>query len=279
MDWVTQRWVQYTGRRVQLSEQPWLDGPVGDVDVIGPAFFRRFAERRGLQVVDHGPRRGLLQDFACLAGPGCEPARVDRRVAEFYEDTAAFEFDVWSEWCGPFRPFGGALAAFFSRRLQQLNMPLSPLDTRLGITSDVVQLRDAAGRVTHTAWVRDLVSTRRTIYVGSYSCCRVPGYAGACVKVVFPLPHGYAAVFMRPESAPDASLTLRSAGRRFGDPGFYFYVEEEPGRGWARYVRSMQEVIRVHVDAEGALRTDHDLRLGGARFLRLHYRMRRRAAA
>src|SRR5262245_39962779 len=156
-DWVTQRWVQYTGRRVVLSEQPWLEGPVGDVDVIGPAFFRRFAERRGLTFVDQGPRRGLLQDFSRLAGPACEPARVDRRVAEFYEDTAAFDFDVWSEWCGAFRPFGGALAAIFSRRLQQLNMPLSPLDTRLGITSDVVQLRDASGGVAYTAWVRDLV--------------------------------------------------------------------------------------------------------------------------
>jgi len=72
---------------------------------------------------------------------------------------------------------------------------------------------------------------------------------------------------------------LRSSGARFGDPGFYFFVEKEPGRGWARYVRTFQEAIRVYVDAQGTLRTDHDLWIWGARFLRLHYRMRKRGAA
>jgi Asp-tRNA(Asn)/Glu-tRNA(Gln) amidotransferase A subunit family amidase len=38
---------------------------------------------------------------------------------------------------------------------------------------------------------------------------------------------------------------LRSSGRTFGDPGFCFYVESEPGRGWARYLRTMRETIRV----------------------------------
>ena len=131
----------------------------------------------------------------------------------------------------------------------------------------------------YTAWVREVVSTKRTLYAGSYSVCRVPGYSGPCVKVVFPLPNGSATVIMRPESNPDGSITLRSSGARFGDPGFYFFVEKEPGYGWARYVRTFQEAIRVYVDAQGTLRTDHDLWIWGARFLRLHYRMRKRAAA
>ena len=147
---------------------------------------------------------------------------------------------MWSEWCGAFRPFGGALAAIFSRRLQQLNVPLSALDTKLGITSQVVQLRERSGRIVYTAWVRDVVSTGRTLYAGTYSVCRVPGAPGGCVKVVFPLPHGSAI---------------------------------------ARHVRALQETIRVYADADGVLRADHDLWIWGARFLRLHYRMRARAAA
>ncbi len=35
VDRTTQRWVKATGRRVALEECPWLEGPVGDVDVIG----------------------------------------------------------------------------------------------------------------------------------------------------------------------------------------------------------------------------------------------------
>jgi hypothetical protein len=175
--------------------------------------------------------------------------------------------------------FGGALAVIFSRRLQQLNVPLSSLDTKLGITSNVVQLKERSGRVAYTAWVRDVVATKRTLYAGSYSVCHVPGYPGPCVKVVFPLPNGSAVVIMRPESDPDGSFTVRSAGVRFGDPGFYFFVEKEPGFGWARHVRTLQETIRVYADAQGTLRADHDLWIWGTRFLRLHYRMRKRAAA
>lgn len=278
-DWVTQRWVQLTGERVSLSDCPWLEGPVGDVGLIGSAFFRRLAERKNLDFVANGPGRGLIDDFSRLSGPACRPDDVDVRVIAFYENTADFEFDIWSEWCGAFRPFGGALAAIFSRRLQQLNVPLSPLDTKLGITSDVVQLKErSSGQVVYTAWVRDVVSTKRTLYAGSYSVCHVPGYSGPCVKVVFPLPNGSAMVIMRPESGPDGSFTVRSAGVRFGDPGFYFFVQKEPGRGWARHVRALQEAIRVYADAQGTLRADHDLWIWGMRFLRLHYRMRKRAA-
>jgi len=278
-DWITQRWVQLTGKRVNLSDCPWLEGPVGDVELIGSAFFRRLAEKKNLEFVADGPGRGLIADFSRLRGPAFNPNSVDARVVSFYEKTADFEFDIWSEWCGAFRPFGGALAVIFSRRLQQLNVPLSSLDTKLGITSNVVQLKERSGRVAYTAWVRDVVATERTLSAGSYSVCHVPGYPGPCVKVVFPLPNGSAVVIMRPESDPDGSFTVRSAGVRFGDPGFYFFVEKEPGFGWARHVRTLQETIRVYADAQGTLRADHDLWIWGTRFLRLHYRMRKRAAA
>ena len=275
VDRTTQRWVRATGRRVNLDECLWLRGPVGDVDVIGTDFFTRLAEREGLRVVTDGPPRGLVENFEDLAGPTCDPARVDARVVEFYEQTSEYQFDVWSEWRGGFRPFGNALAAIFSRRLQQLNVPLSPLDTSQGISTSVVQLVDGAGAVKQTAWVREIVASKRTLYAGSYSLCRVPGFDGPCVKVAFPLPNGSANVIMRPESAPDGSFTVRSSGTRFGDPGFYFFVEAERDRGWARYLKALQEDIRVYVDARGQLRADHNLQIWGATFLRLHYRMRR----
>ena len=227
-DWITQRWVQLTGKSVNLSDYPWLEGPVGDVELIGSAFFRRLAERKNLDFVADGPGRGLIHDFSRLSGPACSPNDVDARVVAFYENTAEFEFDIWSEWCGGFRPFGGALAAIFSRRLQQLNVPLSPLDTKLGITSDVVQLKERSGQVVYTAWVRDVVSTKRTLYAGSYSVCHVPGYPGPCVKVVFPLPNGSAMVIMRPESGLDGSFTVRSRLLLFRRKG------ARPGMGTSR---------------------------------------------
>ena len=85
VDRTTQRWVQATGRRVALDECSWLEGPVGDVDVIGADFFARFADREGLTIVADGPPRGLVEDFGALAGQACDPSQVDARVAEFYE--------------------------------------------------------------------------------------------------------------------------------------------------------------------------------------------------
>lgn len=202
---------------------------------------------------------------------------MNARVAEFYEQTSEYEFVVWSGWRGGFRPFGNALAAIFSRRLQQLNVPLSSLDTSQGISTDVIRLVDSAGAVKQTAWVREIVASKRTLYAGSYFLCRVPGFDGPCVKVAFPLPNGSANVIMKPESAPNGSFTVRSSGRSFGDPGFYFFVEAEQGQGWARYLRALKEDIRVYVDPRGHLRADHNLQIWGAKFLRLRYRITKNA--
>ncbi len=274
-DWITQRWVQATGRPIDLAQHAWLDGPVGDVRVIGPDYFDRLAAREGLNVA-RGRTGGLIADFRRLDGPSCATAEVAPSVVRFYECTSDFELDLWAEWCGVFRPFGRALALIFSRRLQQLNVPLSSLDTSEGLRSEVLRLVDREGTVKLTAWVREIVSTGRILYAGAYSLCALPGYPGTCVKVVFPLPNGNATVIMKALSAPDGSLTLRSSGRAFGDPGFYFFVRSRPGHGWARYVRTMRETIRVFVDGHGELRAHHELEIWRTAFLRLHYRMRPR---
>jgi hypothetical protein len=127
--------------------------------------------------------------------------------------------------------------------------------------------------------VREAVATRQTVYAGSYSHCKVPGFGGECVRVAFPLPNGYALVVMKPESHTDGSITLRSEGSRFGDPGFYFFVQSEPGHGWARYVSSFKETIHVFVDERGALLADHVLSVWGAQCLCLHYEMHRKPPA
>lgn len=279
VDWTTQRWVQLTGRRVRLADHAWLTGPAGKPTGIGTAFFEEYAAEHALRV-ERGPACGLLEDFRCLAGPGFDPARVSPAVARFYEQTSDYEVDTWSHWCGAFRPFGWALAVLFSRRLQQLNVPLSGLDTSRGMTSQVMPLRDpSTGDVVFTAWMRQLLGTGHVIYAGAYSTCVVPDYAGRCVRVVFPLPNGNANVVMRPTVHPDGSLSLVSAGERFGSPGFYFTVTAGDGVVWARYVQSLRERIHVYASGQDDVRADHVLSLWGATFLRLHYRLRRSTSA
>ena len=274
-DRLTQRWVRLTGRVVSLREHPWLEGPAGEPAGIGARFFEGYVAAHGLRIADGDPT-GLLPSVGVLRSADFKPDEVAAGVTDFYERTDGYDLDAWSEWAGVFRPFGWALAAIFSRRLQQLNVPLSNLDTSRGMVSDVRSVVDAStGRHVFTTWVRQLVATGRVIYSGAYSTCTVPDGSMPCVRVVFPLPNGNAIVIMRPTSRPDGSVSLVSAGAGFGSPGFYFTVTAPDGAVWARYVRSLRETIRVY-EADGQLRADHVLSLWGFTFLRLHYLMRRR---
>ena len=273
-DWTTQLWVRCTGRRIELGELPWLAGPVGETTAIGRDYFDRLGAREGL-VTRRSESGGLLPTLDALAAPGLDPARIHPAVRAFYERTGEYEMESWAEWCGAFRPFGRLLALLFSRRLQQLNVPLSGLDVRLGTTSEVIQLvAPESGEVRYTGWLRTLRATGNVLYAGSYSVAKVPGFERPCVKVVFPLPNGNAQIFLRPDAAEDGSLTVTSSGRTFGDPGFYFTVHRRE-RAWARYVRTMRESIRVFADGAD-VRADHVMWLWGATFLRLHYRLRRK---
>lgn len=271
VDWTTQQWVRATGRRVDLAETPWLDGPTGRPTGIGEGFFETWADDHGLEVREGGAARGLLPSFDALAGPGFDPARVDPAVRDFYERTSAYDVEAWAEWSPAFRPFGGAVVALFSRRLGQLNLPLGALDTSRGTVSRVLHLVDRAGRLDSAAWVRTLRATGRPLYVGAYSAARVPGHGAPCVRVVFPLPNGACTVVLRPEVGEGGALRLVSSGERWGDPGLYLAVHDG-ARVWARAVRSLRETITVYPDGAD-VRTDHVLRLGGRVFLRLHYRL------
>jgi hypothetical protein len=274
-DWLTQRWVHFTGRPISLASEAWLAGPIAPTTGIGPDYFAFLARSEGLRLHRPEGAAGVVPTFGSLCGATFDASRVHASVARFYEQTSAYDLDAWAEWCGLFRPFGWLLAVLFSRRLQQLNVPLSGLDTSRGVTNEVVQLIDpATGAPRLTAWYRRLRSTGNVLYAGFYSVCTLPGHADPCVKVVFPLPNGNAIVIMRTESRPDGSFVVTSAGERFGEPGFYFTVYRGPGIVWARYVRALRESIHVFPAEDGLLRADHVLTYFGATFLRLHYRMR-----
>ena len=271
-DWTTQLWVRATGSRVDLGQEPWLAGPTGETREIGSDFFGNFASRQGLKVRTEASA-GLMETFSALSGPDFESSSVHPKVREFYEHTSQYGLEVWSEWCGAFRPFGRVLAMIFSRRLQQLNMPLTPLASSRGVSSSVVQLETEAGESRYTGWVRSNRYSGEIMYVGAYSVARVPGYESPCVKVAFPLPNGNATVFMKPKAEPDGSLVLESVGKRFGDPGFYFLVRAGGTDMWVKFLRTFRERIRIYVEPSGDLRTDHLFTIWRRPFLRLHYHL------
>jgi hypothetical protein len=274
-DWITQVWVKATGRLLHHEKDQWLLGPIGDTRVIGEAFIRQLAEKENLQIKENDTGAGLLQNIDHLGLTPEDKRLLHPRVAQFYEQTSHYDFDIWSEWCGFFRPFGWLLSVIFSKRLEQLNIPLNPIDSAKGIKSSIIQLRDPRTKEAKwTIWYRIIKSTGRVIYSGVYTTCEAPNGEAKYLKVCFPLPNGNATVIMRKEVLEDGSLKLISDGKKFGDHGFYFTLTNHKGKYWARFVSSMHEWIRVYEDEEGTLRADHVLKFYGLTFLKLHYKMR-----
>ena len=275
-DWITQLWVKATGRKLNLNDHPWLRGPAGTTRSIGDAWFRLLAADLGADVVVNAPSAGLLERFDDLRGSAFDPAALDPEVVRFYEHTTDYRLELSPQWASSYRRAAWVLMALFARRLDQLNMPLSPHDVDQGLRSDVIQIVDRqSGRVVTTGWVRRLEVTQEVVYAGCYSVACVPAQEQPVVKVLFPLPNGNASVFLTPHARPDGSLELVSGGRTWGGDGFYFVVLGSEGAAWARAV-ALTEVIHVQVGRRpGTLLTDHELRIWGRPFLRLHYRIAR----
>ncbi len=265
--------IRLTGRTAGPASHPWLAVPVGTGNRIGPDYYARLAAAEGLEVRCQ-PGDGLLPSFAALRGPGFDPDRVHPAIAAFYERTAEHRLEAWSHAPALTRMFLWWLVALVSRRMDQFNFPLSPLDMAGGMTSEVLPLIDPAtgGRV-YTGWLRRSARTGRVIYAGLYAVGRLPADPAPCVQVSFPVPRGSVLVFLRPENGPDGTCRLVSDGDGFGGTGYYRLVARGPERWAVRHFRTLREVFHLYLDPAGVLRTDHDVRFLGLLVVRLHYKI------
>ncbi len=276
-DKITQIWVKTTGKRINPVDFEWLIGPIGSTDIIKDKFIFELAEKENLKIEKNLPNSGLLERMEQIGITNQNENRLNNKVADFYENTSNYDFEVWSEWKGVFRPFGKLLYLIFSKRLQQLNLPLNSMVTAKGLKSEIIKLNDKeTGETKWTIWYRIIKSTNDVIYSGIYTTCNNPNYEKPLLKVVFPLPNGNASVIMTEKVGKDGSLVLSSDGKKFGDNGFYFTLTDSNGKYWARFVKSMHEWIRVYEDDDQVLRADHNLNFYGLRFLNLHYRMNKK---
>ncbi len=272
-DRATRGYWRLTGRRVDpAGADAWLSAPIHGHSQVGDDWIADAAAELGGRTVT-GPDQGLLPDLAALDGPGFRAADLHPSVRDFYQATAGWRMDVWTQWSAPFRPLGAVVTRLFGRRVQQLALPTRPLDTARGMDSRVVAVLDADGRQRFAAWLRTLRATGEYVYSGCYTTTLLPGTDQPSVHVSFPLEQGNVQVFLRPAVLPGGALLLSSPPGRFGGDGAYVLVRHGPVHHAARV--PLHEEFRVFVDDEGVLRTDHVLRLWSAAVLRLHYRMAR----
>ena len=267
-------WVRATGKRVARREAAWLECPMGSPGRIGAEYFARLAECERLTILP-AAGHGLLPDFAALRGVGFDPDRVCAEVRDFYEHTSRYDLAVWSEAPILTRFFLWGLTTFVSRRMDQLNFPISSLELAGGMTNEILPMVSESGERVYTGWLRRRAADGGVVYAGLYRTGRPGAHPDPCVKVSFPLPMGSATVFFRPEAQADGSFKLVSSGSRFGDPGFYRMVEAGPNHWRVRYIRTLREFFHLYVDGQGTLRTDHKVRFLGLTVFRMHYKLER----
>lgn len=272
-DVAAQAWMLATSRRLAAESVPWLVGPIAGASIVGHGWVERIAADLGGRT-SRGEQHGLLPRFADLAGAGFDPARVDPRIVDFYEHTSRWRLDLWSQWSPLAWPFGQVIAALWSRRLQQLTLPMHPLDVSLGMDSSVVHIHDQRDAVVGSAWLRTTRKTGATTYSGQYGTATLPGAAQPSVRVVFPLPFGSLLVFLAPTADGSGGLLLNSPIGRFGSDGAYLVLRRTDGSLNARRL-PIAERFHVYLDGDRTLRTDHSIRLWTVPVLRLHYRMER----
>ena len=271
LKWLINIWIATTGRLCRYEEYPWLRGPMGDELFIGDAYYKSSAAAEGLDI-DRDPDGGLVRDFARLI-PDADPHKglLLDEVAQFYEHTARYKLEVWSQWYPPFAFFARVLIGSLSSKMDQLNIPLQPLETSRGMSNEVLHLKEkSSGEVVHACWLRKSILTGRVVYSGFYSGIEIGGQP--MVRVVFPLPGGNATVLLRTSVQPDGSVKLLSDGKGIGEAGYYRVKRAGHGAVRVKYV-PLKESIHVFRDDLGDLRTDHIFSFFGSKMLHLHYKI------
>lgn len=253
LDLGTRKFWRLTGRRVDLDgAERWLDAPTSGTSRVGADWVDDEAARHGgpPPAVEDGA--GLLPSMSLLDGPGFDASRLRPEVRDFYEHTSAWQMEVWTGWSPLFWPGGEVVSRVWGRRVEQLALPMRPLDVARGMDSRVTPIRDRHGDQVAAAWTR----THRP-----------------SVHVAFPLESGNVQVFLRPTVTDDGGLVLESPAGGFGQDGAYVVVRDGRDAGAHAARVPLHETFHLYVDPDGVLRTDHELRLWAASAVRLHYKL------
>lgn len=271
LDAATRAFWRVAGRPLDTDgEHAWLEAPTNVGSAVADAWLDASAAALGGQVRE-GPGEGLLPDLACLDGPGFAAEDLRPQVRDFYEHTASWRMEVWTQWNPFFAPGGELVSRLFGRRVHQLSLPMRPLDVAHGMDSRVAAILDADGEQQAAGWIRTIRSSGEYVFSGCYTSCTLPGASRPSVHVTFPLESGNVQVFLRPRTLPGGGLELTSPAGAFGEDGAYVTVDSATGAHGARV--PVHETFRLEVDDEGVLRCDHDLRMWSATAVRLHYKL------
>lgn len=269
-DWITQQWVILFGKKIDKSEQNWLLGPFGELNGIGVKFIKQLADKEHLAIYNHKYGKGLIQSIHQLNLSEKELAVLSQNVIDFYQNTANYELKLKVKWNPFFKIFGVLLRVIFSKRIEQLNVPIRSIENSEKLTSEIIHLKDPkTNEVKRTIWLRSFLTSGQVVCSGVYETCIIPS-GKSCIKAIFPLPNGSATVILTPKVGNNGELILESAGNRIGDSGFYFLLKDSEGQLWTKYLKSFKDKLVVRSENENITATQ-TLTLWNLKVLKFEY--------
>lgn len=187
LDLATRKFWRATGRSVdQQGAESWLSAPISTGSTVGDRWLIAEAERLDGQLAAENPAAGLLASMSALDGPGFSTNDLDPRIRDFYEHTARWRMEAWTSWSPVFWPGVELVSRLFGKRVQQLALPMRPLEVAHGIDSRVSIIADDAGHQLGAAWLRTLRATGDYAFSGLYSIRSLPGANRPSVHVAIP---------------------------------------------------------------------------------------------
>ncbi|MBD77635.1 MAG: hypothetical protein CL840_01680 [Crocinitomicaceae bacterium] len=271
-DWLTQQWVILFGKKILPNQNKWLLGPFGKTEGIGLKFINQLAKDEHLKIDKSKSDKGLIRSIKQLNLPKKELGSLSEDVIDFYENTNNYEFDLRVRWNPFFKVFGGLLKVLFSNRIEQLNLPMKYSNDSRALESEIIHLMDENTReIRRTIWLRTFKNSDQVVYSGVYETCTIPN-GQTCVKAIFPLPNGNATVILKPEVGKTGELILVSSGRKLGDSGFYFLLNDSKGNIWTKYIGSFKDKLIVSSEND-CVTAKQTLTLWNLKVLEFKYRI------
>lgn len=273
-DWITQQWVIVFGKKIDKTEHNWLLGPFGDTNGIGQKFIKQLAEKEHLLIDNKKKDKGLIESIDQLNLTTNELNALSPDVIDFYQNTSNYDLRLKAKWNPLFKGFGILVRIIFSKRIQQLNIPIQQVKDASELTSEIIQLLDSkTNDIKRTVWLRTFKSTDQIVYSGVYETCTIPS-GKTCIKAIFPLPNGNATVILTPKIGKKGELILDSAGQKIGDSGFYFLLKDSKGQLWAKFIKSFKDKLVVR-SVDDSITATQTLTLWNLRVLKFEYNIKK----
>ena len=261
--------------RVSAEDLPFVVPLPSRSRYVGTGYVRELAAAVGGVYVADASDIGILASIDQLAGPGFDPARVDRRVREFYEHTTRFTLDIVPEWRLWVRPGYLLYRTLLARPLGQASLPMNQREALRGVRSRIDTITPADDHaVTIRGWIRSFADNDEPIYVGIYTTYR--HHDRGYVSVGFPLPQASFTATLLPQSRPGGGLTLTSRSYQTHAGHYLTYIDPATGELTAAAVHGFAERLEVYLE-DDELRAAHAFWVFGLPFLLLRYRIRPKA--